>query len=61
MPNGHKDHPTLAESILFFLVYLIGGFTLFNLLGNISTGIWILIILVSLLIVFLQNLHKFKK
>ena len=39
MPNGHKDHPTLAESILFFLVYLIGGFTLFNLLGNVSTGI----------------------
>jgi len=34
MPNGHKDHPTFAESILFFLVYLIGGFTLFNLLGK---------------------------
>ncbi len=61
MPNGHEDHPTWAESVVFFLVYLGLGFTLFTILGNLSAGIWILIILVSLLIVFLQNLHKFKK
>ena len=61
MPNGHEDHPTLAESVVFFFVYLGLGFTLFTILGNLSAGIWILIILVSLLIVSLQNLHKFKK
>ncbi|MBW3044399.1 hypothetical protein CU304_07310 [Prochlorococcus marinus str. MU1415] len=61
MPNGHEDHPTIAESVVFFLVYLGLGFTAFTILGNLSAGIWILIILVSLLIVFLQNLHKFKK
>ena len=61
MPNGHEDHPTWAESVVFFFVYLGLGFTTFTILGNLSAGIWILIILVSLLIVFLQNLHKFKK
>ncbi len=61
MPNGQEDHPTLFESVVFFLVYLGLGFTAFTILGNLSAGIRILIILVSLLIVFLQNLHKFKK
>ena len=61
MPNGHEDHPTLAESVVFFFVYLGLGFTAFTILGKLSAGIWILIILVSSLIVFLQNLHKFKK
>ena len=61
MPNGAEDHPTLFESIAFFVIYLLAGIAIFSILGNLSKITWIFIIIVSLIIVFFQNLHKLKK
>ena len=58
MPNG--DHPTPIENVVFFIFYMIVGFVIFSSIGKLSISIGIGITLLSLFIVFLQNIFKEK-
>ena len=58
MPNG--DHPTPIENVVFFTIYMMIGFIVFSLIGKLSISIGVLITLLSLFIVFLQNIFKEK-
>tara|TARA_Y100001933_G_C18823739_1_gene490406 strand:+ start:443 stop:619 length:177 start_codon:yes stop_codon:yes gene_type:complete len=58
MPNG--DHPTPIENVVFFIFYMIIGFIVFSSIGKLSISIGVVITLLSLFIVFLQNIFKEK-
>ncbi len=58
MPNG--DHPTPIENVVFFIIYMIVGFVIFSSIGKLSISIGVGITLLSLFIVFLQNIFKEK-
>ena len=58
MPNG--DHPTPIENVVFFIIYMIIGFVVFSSIGKLSISTGVVIILLSLFILFLQNIFKEK-